>query len=59
MISHLRELLYEFEHLGSPKYKIEGLFGMVPTILFIDNQATVQMSKNYKVTSKNRHIGYQ
>ncbi len=57
MISHLRELLYEFEYLGSPEYKIDGVFGTTPTIMLIDNQATVQMSKNYKVTSKNRHVG--
>ncbi len=26
-------------------------------MLLIDNQVRVQMSKNYRVTSKNRHIG--
>ena len=28
----------------------------IPSILLINNQATVPMSKNYKVTAKNRHI---
>ena len=57
MIYHLRELLYEFEFLGTSEYHMDGLFGTAPTMLLIDNQATVSMSKNYKVTSKNRHIG--
>ena len=26
------------------------------SIIFVDNQATVRMSKNYKVTSKNHHV---
>ena len=31
--------------------------GTAPSMILIDNQATVAMSKNYKVTSKNRHVG--
>jgi hypothetical protein len=57
IISHLRELLYEFEYLGTEQYEIDGIFGETPSMMLIDNQATVSMSKNYKVTSKNRHIG--
>ena len=57
MLSHLRELLYEFSFLGSNEYEIDGVFGKTPSILLIDNQATVSMSENYRVTSKNRHIG--
>ena len=57
MIYHLRELLYEFEYLGSKDYSINGLYGEAPSMIMIDNQATVAMSKNYKVTAKNRHIG--
>jgi hypothetical protein len=58
MISHLRELFYEFEFLGKSTYQIDGVFfGSTPTLMLIDNQATVQMSKNYRVTSKNRHVG--
>ena len=56
MICHLRELLYEFDFLGTDEYKIDGIFGDTPTLMLIDNQATVKMSKNYKVTAKNRHI---
>jgi hypothetical protein len=59
MISHLRELIYEFEYLGSPQYKIDRVFGTTQTITLIDNQATVQMSKNYKLISKNRHIDHR
>ena len=57
MISYLRELMYEFEFLGTSKYDIDGVFGNTPTILLIDNQATVRMSENYKVSQKNRHVG--
>ena len=56
MICHLRELLYDFEFLGTPEYDEDGHTQQVPTIILVDNQATVRMSKNYKVTSKNRHI---
>jgi hypothetical protein len=49
IISHLRELLYEFEYLGTEQYEIDGIFGETPSMK--------SMSKNYKVTSKNRHVG--
>ena len=57
MICHLQELLYDFEFLSTDKYDANGHKTDTPSILLIDNQATVRMSKNYKVTSKNRHIG--
>jgi hypothetical protein len=57
MIVHLRQLLYEFKYLGTPEYEIDGMFGKTPSIILTDNQATVKMSKNYKVTAKNRHVG--
>ena len=56
MVCHLRELLYEFEFLGTKEYRIDGASGSPPSIMLVDNQATVAMSKNYKVTSKTRHI---
>ena len=57
MICHLRDLKYDFETLGTCKYKLDGSTDEVPSMLLIDNQATVRMSKNYKVTKKNRHVG--
>ena len=56
MVCHLRDLLYEFDYLGTPMYKVDETSPKVPSLLLIDNQATVRMSKNYKVTAKNRHI---
>ena len=56
MICHLRELVYEFEYLGTTQYDIEGNTSDTPSILLVDNEATVQMAKHYKVTSKNRHV---
>ena len=56
MTCHIRDLLYDFEYLGTSMHKTEGTTDNTPSILLIDNQATVRMSKNYKVTAKNRHI---
>ena len=56
MICHFRDLLYDLEYLGSNEYDNDGLYGTTPSILLVDNQATVQMAKNYRVTAKNRHI---
>ena len=56
MLCHLRELMYDFEFLGTENYDLEGSTKSIPAIILVDNQATVRMSKNYKVTSKNRHI---
>ena len=57
MVCHLRDLMYEFEALGTRDYdENEGQTKLPPTVLLIDNQATVTMSKNYKVTAKNRHV---
>ena len=57
MVCHLRDLTYDISFLGTTRYKKDETTKDVPTILLIDNQATVRISKNYKVTSKNRHIG--
>ena len=56
MVCHLRDLEYEFEMLGAEDYDVDGSTTSTPSVLLIDNQATVRMSKNYKVTGKNRHI---
>jgi hypothetical protein len=57
MVCHLRDLQYDLDYLGSPTHDAEeGTHPNAPTILLIDNQATVRMSKNYKVTNKNRHV---
>ena len=58
MVCHLRELLYDFMHLGREDYDRSGTYGKTPSILLIDNQATIAMSKNYQVTAKNRHVGH-
>jgi hypothetical protein len=53
MISQLQELMYAFEFIGTNEYVIDGVFGDIPTIMLVDNQAMVQMSKNYHLTLKN------
>ena len=57
MLCHLRDLKYDFDQLGSPSFNIDSTTDSVPSIILIDNQATIRMSKNYKVTGKNRHVG--
>jgi hypothetical protein len=56
LVCHLRDLLYDFEYLGTSTYDVNGTTESVPTVLLVDNQAMVRMGKNYKVTAKNRHI---
>jgi hypothetical protein len=57
MVCHLRDLMYKFKFLGTNDYnENSGTTKEPPTVLLIDNQATVAMSKNYKVTLKNRHV---
>ena len=55
-LSHLRMLLYNLENLGKSDYDMNGSHHEVPSILLVENKATVAMSKNYKPTKKNRHI---
>ena len=52
IICHLRDLTYEFEHLGTPEYNIEGRTKEVPSVLLIDNQTSVRMSKITKLLPK-------
>jgi hypothetical protein len=57
MVCHLRDLMYEFEALGSCEYKKkEGQTKLPLTVLLLGNQATIVMSKNHKVAAKNRHV---
>ena len=51
-LAHLRMLVYDIENMGSPNFDTDP---ETPTVVLIDNQATVSMSKSKKVTSKNRH----
>ena len=57
MLCHLRDLRYDFENLGSSTFDINATDKDTPSIILVDNQATIRMSKNYKVTGKNRHVG--
>ena len=55
-LAHMRELTYDLEFLGTKTYDTNMVHGEVPSLLLVDNQATVAMSKSYKITKKNRHI---
>ena len=55
-LAHFRSLQYDFENLGTDNYDVNKETTAAPTILLVDNSATVEMSKNYKQTKKNRHI---
>jgi hypothetical protein len=47
MICCLQDLMYKFEALGTPKYNEEEGMTKIPlTVLLIDNQSTIKISKN-------------
>ena len=54
--SDVRMLVYDIENMGSPNFDTKERDPETPTVVLIDNQATVSMAKSKKVTSKNRHI---
>ena len=54
--AHFRELIYDLKYLGTKEFDAKQVHGEVPSLILVDNQATVAMGKNYKVTKKNRHI---
>ena len=56
IICHYRDLQYDLKYLGSPEYNLQETYGTPPSIMLVDNSATIAMSENYKVTKKNRHI---
>ena len=56
MLCHLQELNYDLQFLGTSQYENENNEIETSAIILVDNQATIRMSKNFKVTSKNRHI---
>ena len=55
--AHIRMLLYDMMFLGTKQWKqsIQNL-PTTPTVLMVDNEATVQIAKNGKLTRKTRHI---
>ena len=55
-LAHFRSLEYDFNNLDTEGYDVNNEAPDVPTILLVDNSATVDMSKNFKQTKKNRHI---
>jgi len=55
-MSHLSMVVYDLEHLGSKEYDKYHTPKTSPNILLVDNDATVNMAKNFKPTKRNRHI---
>ena len=55
-LAHFRSLEYDFNNLGKDNYNVNEESPNIPTVLLVDNSATVTMSKNFKQTKKNRHI---
>lgn len=51
-------LLYDMTYLSTPKWTAsrQTIDGMIPAILTINNEATVQIAQNGKLTHKTRHI---
>jgi hypothetical protein len=55
--AHIRMILYGMMFLGTKQWKqsIQSL-PTTPTVLMVNNNATVQIAKNGKLTRKTRHI---
>ena len=55
--AHIRMLLYDMTYLGTKQWcESTQRLPTTPSILMIDNEATVQIAKNGKLTRKTRHI---
>ena len=55
--AHIRMLLYDMTYLGTKQWRESTQrLPTTPSILMIDNEATVQIAKNGKLTRKTRHI---
>ncbi|KAI2507459.1 Reverse transcriptase (RNA-dependent DNA polymerase) [Fragilaria crotonensis] len=55
--AHIRMLLYDMLYLGTKQWReTTQRLPSIPAILMIDNEATVQIAKNGKLTRKTRHI---
>jgi hypothetical protein len=58
MVCYFKDLYYNFDFLATDKYEENGCHSMIhPILLLIENSVTIAMSKNYKVSSRNRRIG--
>ncbi|KAI2496547.1 hypothetical protein MHU86_17939 [Fragilaria crotonensis] len=54
--AHIRMLLYDMLYLGTKQWRESTQrLPSIPAILMIDNEATVQIAKNGKLTRKTRH----
>ncbi|KAI2502001.1 Mitochondrial protein [Fragilaria crotonensis] len=55
--AHIRMLLYDMTYLGTKQWRESSQrLPTIPSVLMIDNEATVQIAKNGKLTRKTRHI---
>jgi hypothetical protein len=55
--AHIRMLLYDMTYLGTKQWRESTQrLPTIPSILMVDNEATVQIAKNGKLTRKTRHI---
>jgi hypothetical protein len=55
--AHIQMLLYDMLYLGTKQWRESTQrLPSIPAILMIDNEATVQIAKNGKLTRKTRHI---
>ena len=56
-LAHANMLIYDLKNLDTENFKIDGHETTTPpTVVLVDNKSTVQMSKNYQMSKKNRHI---
>jgi len=54
--AHLRMLCYDFNNLGATHYNVENMEREPPSLIMVDNEAAIAMSKSDKDTARTRHI---
>ena len=55
--AHIRMIIYDLLHLGTPEWKNHSqMLDKTPLLLMTDNAATVQIAKSGRLTRKTRHI---
>jgi len=56
-VAHIRMLLYDMLYLGTPDWsEADQQLPQTPTIIMVDNEATVTIARNGRLTRKNRHV---
>ena len=54
--AHIRMLLYDLQHLGTPEHSYEDPANMPPALIVLDSEAALAMASSDRDTARTRHI---